>query len=70
MGAVATRAILGELTSYSKRLYARLPKATCLLARGTRLAWIAFHLVNGLCPASQGKVYREKIVARVEIILR
>ena len=46
-----------------------LPRAPCLLARGTRLGGIAFYHVNGLCqaiPASRDEINLEIMVAQGE----
>ena len=48
---------------------ARLPKAPCLLAQGTRLGRVAFYHVNGSCrtiPANRGEINRKNMVARGE----
>ena len=72
-GATANRATRGELTSHtflSKTLrsvymldrVARLPGAPCLVARGTRLGWVAFCHVNGSRRAisvNRGEINRE-----------
>ena len=46
-----------------------LPRAPCLLARGTRLGGIAFYHVNGSCqaiPASRDEINLEIMVAQGE----
>ena len=48
---------------------ARLPRAPCLLARGTPLGGIAFYRVNDSCraiPVSRGEINRENMAARSE----
>ena len=80
MGYPANRATRVGLTSHtflSKTLQsvymldrvARLPKAPCLLARGTRLGRVAFCHVNGSSQAilaNRGEINRENMAARSE----
>ena len=45
---------------------ARLPRAPCLLARGTRLGGMAFYHVNGSCratPASRDEIHHQDMAA-------
>ena len=46
---------------------ARLPRAPCLFARGTRIGGVAFHHVKGSCRAilaNGGAINRKKMAAR------
>ena len=48
---------------------ARLPRAPCVLARGTRLGGVAFYHLNGSCRANlanPGEINRENMAARSE----